>query len=206
MTAEICMFNKFGFCKKGDTCRKIHLVEICMKDVCDARKCDKRHPRPCKFFNQKGFCRFEDNCKFSHKPNKTVQEQNFKIKALEKKTEILLKLIEEQKATIESLKVKVEGKHVEKVDNEKQKGNSANLIEAVNEIVFKPIITTKKKKWAMKDQIFAESITQQFDMIITSQDFFDKEKDHLECRKEEFISGAKDLEMKLKLERSQARN
>ena len=52
MTAEICMFNKFGFCKIGENCRKIHLVEICLKDVCEARKCDKRHPRPCKFFNQ----------------------------------------------------------------------------------------------------------------------------------------------------------
>merc|ERR1712074_331709 len=124
---------------------------ICLKDVCDARKCDKRHPRSCKFFNQKVFCRFETNCKFSHKPNKTVQEQNSKIEALEKKTEMLLKLIEEQKATIKGLKVKVEGKHFEKEDNEKQKGNSVDLIEAVNEIVFKPIITTKKKKWAMKD-------------------------------------------------------
>ena len=194
MTAEICMFNKFGFCKKGDSCRKIHLVEICLKDACDARKCDKRHPRSCKFFNQKGFCRFETNCKFSHKPNKTVEEQNSKIEALERKTEMLLKMIEEQKATIEGLKAKVEEKHFEKVDNENQKENSVESIKAVKEIVFKPMITTKKKKWAMKDQIFAESITQQFDMIITSQDFFDKEKDHLECIKEEFISGAKDLE------------
>ena len=41
MTAETCMFNKFGFCKNGDSCRKKHLVEICLKDACDARKCDK---------------------------------------------------------------------------------------------------------------------------------------------------------------------
>ena len=195
MTAEICMFNKFGFCKKGDSCRKIHLVEICLKDGCDARKCDKRHPRPCKFFNQKGFCKFEINCKFSHKPNKAIQEQNSKIEALEKKTEMLLNMIEEQKATIEGLKARVEEKHVEEtVDTEKQTQNTAKPINAANEIVFQPLITTKKKKWALKDQIFAESIVQQYSIIENSQDFFDKEADHLECIKEVFLSSAKILE------------
>ena len=55
-------------------------------------------------------------------------------------------------------------------------------------------ITTKKKKWALKDQIFAESIVQQYSIIENSQDFFDKDKDHLECIKEVFLSGAKILE------------
>ena len=197
MTAEICMFNKFGFCKIGENCRKIHLVEICLKDVCEARKCDKRHPRPCKFYNQKGFCRFENNCKFSHKPNKTIQEQNLKIEALETKTEMLLRMIEEQKATIESLKAKMEGKHFEVVDIEKEKENTVESIEVAKEIVFEPIIT-KKKKWAMKDQIFAELVAQQFNIIETGQEYFDKEKDHFDCIKEEFINAAEILENEAK--------
>lgn len=148
MTAEICMFNKFGFCKKGESCRKIHLVEICLKDICDARKCDKRHPRPCKFFNQKGFCRFEIKCKFSHKPNKTIQEQNSKIDALEKKTEMLLRMIEEQKATIQSLEAKVEGKNVEVVDESIDETEDEEEEES-REIVEERSLPFMMKQWKL---------------------------------------------------------
>ena len=106
---------------------------------------------------------------------------------------MLLRMIEEQKANIESLKAKVEGKQFEVVDVEKEKENTVESIKEVNEIVFEPIIT-KKKKWAMKDQIFAELVAQQFDMIETGQEYFDKEKDQFECIKEAFINGAEILE------------
>ena len=43
-------------------------------------------------------------------------------------------------------------------------------------------------KWALKDRIFAESIVQQYSIIENSKDFFGKEKDHLECFKEVFLS------------------
>ena len=204
MTAEICMFNKFGFCKKGDSCRKIHLVEICLKDGCDARKCDKRHPRPCRFFNQKGFCRFEINCKFSHKPNKTIQEQNLKIEALVEKTEMLLRMIEEQKSTIECLKAKVEERQDKEVDNVKEKENTVKSIQVDNEnseIVFEPLISSKKKKWALKDKEFCERIGERYDIVNNTLDWFDKEENPLECMRQQFIDAAEDLEVAAKQEK-----
>lgn len=61
-------------------------------------------------------------------------------------------------------------------------------------IVFEPLITLKKKKWARKDEIFAEEIAQQFDIIHTGQDYFPEEKDHFELIKEEFVYKAEFLE------------
>ena len=51
-----------------------------------------------------------------------------------------------------------------------------------------------EKKWARKDESFAYTIAQQFDIIHTGQDYFPKEKDHFECIKEEFVYGAEILE------------
>ena len=67
-------------------------------------------------------------------------------------------------------------------------------IQVANEIVFEPLITSKKKKWAKKDEIFAEEIAQQFDIIHTAQEYFPEEKDHFECIKEAFVYNAEILE------------
>ena len=39
MTGEVCMFNKFGFCKWEANCKKIHLDEICLLEECESRIC-----------------------------------------------------------------------------------------------------------------------------------------------------------------------
>ena len=50
----------------------------------------------------------------------------------------------------------------------------------------------------MKDQIFAELVAQQFDIIETGQEYFDKEKDQFDCIKEEFINSAEILKNEAK--------
>ena len=75
-----------------------------------------------------------------------------------------------------------------------QQETTVESIQIVKEIIFEPIITTKKKKWAKKDAIFDETIAQQFDIIHTGQEYFPKEKDHLECIKDQFEYGADILE------------
>ena len=46
MSGEVCMFDKFGFCKWETTgCNKVHLKETCLLEECDSRKCQMRHPR-----------------------------------------------------------------------------------------------------------------------------------------------------------------
>ena len=107
MTGEICMFDKFGFCKEREKCKKTHLIEVCVKEECDIKKCDKRHPRACKYFQQNGYCKFESNCKYGHKQSESSKDQNLRIEALEKQNEKLTKLIEDQNEAIRELRGKM---------------------------------------------------------------------------------------------------
>ena len=70
MIREVCLFDKFSYCKNGVRCLRIHLKEVCWNRECDYRKCNKRHPRPCKSFMEKGFCRFGTSWRYSHRPPK----------------------------------------------------------------------------------------------------------------------------------------
>ena len=100
MTGEICMFHKYGFCKNGDKCKKSHLKEVCLKWECDSKKCNKRHPRPCKYLSQNGHCKFDSKCSYSHRQPKMIEDQNLKIEALER-------MIQSQNETINELRVKM---------------------------------------------------------------------------------------------------
>ena len=89
MELEVCNYQKFGFCKFKEQCKKKHLKELC-KDLSacvDPRSCHKRHPRGCKRYALEGFCRFGDGCGYHHKerlPNKSILEVNKKVEELEK--------------------------------------------------------------------------------------------------------------------------
>ena len=107
MYREVCLFDKFSYCKNGVRCLKIHLKNVCFDRECDYRKCDKRHPRPCKIFIEKGFCRFGTSCRYSHRPPKSVEEQNKKIETLENTTTRLLKQVADQDVTIKDLQQKL---------------------------------------------------------------------------------------------------
>ena len=71
---NICFYNKYGFCKYLETCRKYHENKKCDKFNCEIRECDLRHPKVCKFFRDLGFCKFSEWCKFSHKIDKLKEE------------------------------------------------------------------------------------------------------------------------------------
>ena len=107
MNREVCLFDKFSYCKNGVKCLRIHLKEVCWNRDCDYRKCNKRHPRPCKIFLDKGFCRFGTSCRYSHRPPKVIEEQNKKIDSLENRTAKLLKQVTDQDAIIKDLKKKL---------------------------------------------------------------------------------------------------
>ena len=107
MNREVCLFDKFSYCKNGVRCLRIHLKEVCWNRECDYRKCNKRHPRPCKIFLEKGFCRFGTSCRYSHRHPKIVEDQNKKIEALENKTDKLSKQVTDQDVIIKDLKKKL---------------------------------------------------------------------------------------------------
>ena len=104
MREEVCLFHKYGFCRNGDQCRKTHFKEICSNKECDSRSCNKRHPRPCRFFRNNDFCKFNSKCSFSHKLPKYVEDQNSRMELLERKTKNLEKQIDDQNEPIRELK------------------------------------------------------------------------------------------------------
>ena len=105
-TQVLCSFNKFGYCKYRETCRKRHITEICEKTSCDISTCSARHPRTCKFYRDLGRCKF-DPCAFLHLENKNSLE------SLIKENEEILQKIAKLDSTIKELDEKtIESKHI----------------------------------------------------------------------------------------------
>ena len=84
-TQNICFYNKYGFCKYLEKCRKFHETTNCEKLSCKIRDCPLRHPKICKFFRDFGFCKFSEWCKFSHNIDKTTHTDNDEVKKLKDK-------------------------------------------------------------------------------------------------------------------------
>ena len=102
----VCIHYKFGFCKHGDHCRKRHHQTKCERKECDATKCEKRHPRECRYFLGYKRCTFGDYCLYDHIVHlDPVLEW---LKLVKARLEIFEKEIEEKneeiKCALESLK------------------------------------------------------------------------------------------------------
>ena len=153
------MFDKFGFCKEREKCERTHLVELCVKEECDARKCDKRHPRPCKLMTHNGFCKFDTKCSYSHRLPKMIEDQNIKIKALAKiiedqnmRLEGFDKLIQYQDEVIEELKEKLFESQRKEID---QLQSQINLLKSKNtekEKLIKKIDNELKVKQVIEEE------------------------------------------------------
>ena len=106
MSVIVCMFDKFGFFKWNTSCTKVHLKENCLLEECESRKCQKRHPRPCKFNTERGYCKYGENCRFDHRPPKYLRSLVSRLEALEKENINLLKVIKRQDHKIDKLQDK----------------------------------------------------------------------------------------------------
>ena len=229
MTGEVCMFNKFGFCKWEANCKKIHLDEICLLEECESRKCNKRHPRHCKYFSERGFCKYGSSCRFDHKPPKYIRSIVSRLEALEKENLKLLKVIEDQKEICDNKTIKDVEKILKQIDDLKQGNNEKELaikrleedienfkadktqnaekskekaeesVQKTEDIMFETLITSRKKKWAMKDRTFAECIVEKYKFNMELLDWFGDEGDDLEeLIKSHFLSSAEFLEEEAK--------
>ena len=225
MTGEVCMFNKFGFCKWEANCKKIHLDEICLLEECESRKCNKRHPRLCKYFSERGFCKYGSSCRFDHRPPKYIRSIVSRLEALEKENLKLLKVIEDQKEICDNKTIKDVEKILKQIDDLKQGNNEKELaikrleedienfkadktqnaekskekaeesVQKTEDIMFETLITSRKKKWAMKDRTFAECIVEKYKCNMELLDWFDDEGGDLEdLIKSHFLSSAEFLE------------
>ena len=102
MEDEICQFQKFGYCKFEDKCKRIHLAEVCgSPSRCQNKKdCKKRRPKRCKRFYSASSCKFKEKCAYNHQAfeiDDEKKELKYKVKHLEEKDVQQTKKIENGK-------------------------------------------------------------------------------------------------------------
>ena len=86
---NVCKFFKFGYCKHGDACRKLHLKEVCES----TDNCRKRHPALCRYFSNYGRCKFH-LCAYKHIRNETERKIDVLEGKLEQTNSKLQKILE----------------------------------------------------------------------------------------------------------------
>ena len=105
-TENVCLRNKFGYCKHGDRCWKRHIQAKCERQECDARQCDKRHPQECKYYRDYKRCKFGDYCLYDHanRMDPVLEE----LKHVKAKLETVEKEIEEKNEEIKRVLERLE--------------------------------------------------------------------------------------------------
>ena len=83
MEEEVCMFNKFGYCRFKEKCVKTHYQEICKEnESCKAKNhCSKRHPKKCREYGEQKRIQNEASQPFETQGNNEIKE---KVDVLEK--------------------------------------------------------------------------------------------------------------------------
>ena len=71
----VCLHFKHGYCKFKELCRKRHYTEICNEKDCEMKKCLKRHPTVCRYYQAYGRCKFAEYCQFKHISTNFESEQ-----------------------------------------------------------------------------------------------------------------------------------
>ena len=96
----VCHYNKFGFCKFGNSCFRYHENKVCEDSKCKVLECRLRHPRKCSYFRDYYYCKFGSYCKFSHE-NKERDDKS--IEVLENKIFELTKEINKKDTEIKMI-------------------------------------------------------------------------------------------------------
>ena len=130
----LCLFNKYGYCKYKETCRKHHVNEKCENVSFEVAMCRLRHPKFCKFYKNYGYCKFSP-CAFNHKEETFVRESQkmeTEMKALSDKMVALETIISEKNTQIQELSNKMsclENKIKDSKDNDKLSSDKDDSIE-----------------------------------------------------------------------------
>ena len=72
-TQNVCSYNKFCYGRFKDTCRNLHLNDICEKYSCNITSCNQRHPRESRYYRDYRRCKFNP-CKFKHVTHSPYEE------------------------------------------------------------------------------------------------------------------------------------
>ena len=84
MNQNVCRKNKFGYCYFGEKCHFRHVGELCNKEICNVFKCEKRHPKICKYMREHGMCKFTDYCKYDHNKCTDILDNTKKLVDIQK--------------------------------------------------------------------------------------------------------------------------
>ena len=108
MEEEVCIYQKFGYCRYNERCKKKHLEETCQqRTACVNQKtCHKRHPRGCKRYGVEGFCGFGAGCAYHHQERPSSHEKVDSTE-IEMKLENLEKTVVEMADQINKLECKI---------------------------------------------------------------------------------------------------
>ena len=75
MEEQVCLHQKFGFCKYKEKCNKRRLDEECK----DLGNCDKRHPKLCRRYILEVSCSYGERCEYLQK-EKDISPADLKLK------------------------------------------------------------------------------------------------------------------------------
>ena len=174
MTQAICFKNKFGYCKYQDRCFFRHVTIVCDDAKCDIFKCEKRHPKICKYYRDFGRCKFTLGCKYKHEnpyaifekfekileelkenrignQNDTLaKEVDEKVGNFEKMLENQRKELDEKNASILSLELRLDDLEKKYVDEKKNKDKKIKELENAVRIKVNDEKVTETKKPVFK--------------------------------------------------------
>ena len=145
---NLCKFQNSGFCKFETKCNFKHVFDNCDEKGCDKTGCIKRHPKRCRYFFLKRFCKFQESCHYSHGEGKTHEDiaiVRMEIERIKKKNEELEKetmhlklvnqeLIDNLKTAKEEVDLLKKEKNAIQIENKEIKEVNENLLEDINVI------------------------------------------------------------------------
>ena len=104
--AVVCKYNKFGYCKFRDSCKRLHLKETCENGASCASitSCQKRHPRVCKIYEIEQSCRFGSKCSYFHSNSTKQKETDQRLKFLENRLDDMSSKIESLEGELEKIR------------------------------------------------------------------------------------------------------
>ena len=107
---EVCLYQKYGFCKYKENCKKRHLEDECtnLNNCRSKNTCEKRHPKMCRRYVWEGSCRYGNKCEYIHKEKEKSMEEG----KLNKRIDDLEKIVE--KKSLEQKKMEMAVRELEK--------------------------------------------------------------------------------------------
>ena len=140
--SNLCLFNKYGFCKYGNKCKKKHVNLVCENEKCENVTCEKRHPKTCHFYTQYGRCKFMNYCQYKHiKPRNIFDE----IDELKKEMAVFDRWVSSIKGWMEKEVLEINS-DVDDLENTVDGLETEQfVVQSALDEVFKAVITLKKQ-------------------------------------------------------------